>query len=427
MTRTPEAPRVPGPVPWRMLASAVSLTSVLAIGCGKNQPAMQEPITYPPATKKQGMTYYKDVLPITQSQCQGCHASGGIGPFPLTTYDEAKAMNVQMSAAVQARRMPPWMPSDNCQSFKQSRKLTQDQVDTIYSWSDDGAPAGNVADAPPPPTPVGTLPWVDRDLDAGGSYTPVTTDDYHCFVMDPAVTVDSDLIGYDFVPGVRSEVHHVLVYAGSLSEMQTKDNAAAGIGYPCFGGPNINSPQLVAAWVPGSPATLFPTDTGIPIKPGSGLVMQIHYNTQNGAQPDRSKLRLQFSKTRVPRPAILTALSQTQFSIPSGAQGYSASNSLTTPNALTLWGLAPHMHTLGKTTRVDAALAGGGDQCLINIPQWDFHWQQLYFYDNATGIQLPKGSKLTLTCTWDNPTSGAVKWGEATTDEMCINYFYVTQ
>jgi hypothetical protein len=33
---------------------------------------------------------------------------------------------------------------------------------------------------------------------------------------------------------------------------------------------------------------------------------------------------------------------------------------------------------------------------------------------------------ITLTCTWDNPTSSPVRWGESTTDEMCLNYFYYT-
>ncbi len=167
--------------------------------------------------------------------------------------------------------------------------------------------------------------------------------------------------------------------------------------------------------------------TGIPIKAGSGLVMQIHYNTLNAKQPDRSKIRLQFSTTRVPRPAILTSLAENTFKIPSGAVGYSASNSLTTPSNLTLWGVAPHLHQLGRKALIEAQPPSGDSQCLIDIPRWDFHWQQLYMYDAPTGISLAKGTKITLTCTWDNPTADTIRWGEATTDEMCINYFYVTQ
>ncbi len=422
-------------VPSNLLAvsPAAALGVVLSLGvvsvdCGKSPPQYLDGVTYPESTYKPGMTYYKDVLPITQSACQSCHTTGGIGPFPLLTYADAQAHHAQMSGSVQSRSMPPWMPSQTCQSFKGARTLTQDQIDTIFSWSKDNAPEGNPADAPaPPPNNTPTLTGATSDLDIGGDYTPVTTDDYRCFVMDPKLTADTDLVAYDFVPGVRAEVHHVLVYSGSLAEMQGKDQAGPGVGYTCYGGPAITSPQLVAAWVPGSGATIFPTGTGIPLKAGAGLVMQIHYNTLNGASPDRSKLRLQFSTARVPRPAILTSLSQTQFSIPAGAQGYSASNTLTTPSNLTLWGLAPHMHQLGRRAQISAQAPDNSSQCLIDIPAWDFHWQQLYMYNTATGISLAKGTKISLTCTWDNPTGNAIRWGEATTDEMCINYFYVTQ
>ncbi|HNN96951.1 MAG TPA: hypothetical protein PKI03_31995 [Pseudomonadota bacterium] len=413
--------------PAAALGVVLSL-GVVSVDCGKSPPQYLDGVTYPESTYKPGMTYYKDVLPITQSACQSCHTTGGIGPFPLLTYADAQAHHAQMSGSVQSRSMPPWMPSQNCQSFKGARTLTQDQIDTIFSWSKDNAPEGNPADAPaPPPNNTPTLTGATTDLDIGGDYTPVTTDDYRCFVMDPKLAADTDLVAYDFVPGVRAEVHHVLVYSGSLAEMQGKDQAGPGVGYTCYGGPAITSPQLVAAWVPGSGATIFPTGTGIPLKAGAGLVMQIHYNTLNGASPDRSKLRLQYSTARVPRPAILTSLSQTQFSIPAGAQGYSASNTLTTPNNLTLWGLAPHMHTLGRRAQIAAQAPDNSSQCLIDIPAWDFHWQQLYMYNTATGISLAKGTKITLTCTWDNPTGSAIRWGEATTDEMCINYFYVTQ
>jgi hypothetical protein len=60
----------------------------------------------------------------------------------------------------------------------------------------------------------------------------------------------------------------------------------------------------------------------------------------------------------------------------------------------------------------------------VNIPRWDFHWQQLYFFQQP--IQVSAQNTLKLTCTWDNFTSRTVTWGEGTEDEMCLNYFYVT-
>lgn len=419
--------------PFYALAQGVfSFALVLAASChnASSGNASDPPlVTYPPPTKKAGITWYKDVLPITQVRCQGCHVAGGIGPFPLVTYDDAKGVAAAMATAVQARIMPPWTPSPNCRDFRDSRALNQDQVDTIYSWADDGAPAGNAADAPPPPPPLTGLGAVDRTLSIGGPYDPAAgvADDYHCFVLDPALAKDETLIGYDFIPGVRSQVHHVLVYSGNLAEAQAKDQAAPGVGYTCYGGPGLAAPQLVAAWVPGSSATTFPADTGIPLKAGSGLVMQIHYNLLKGAAPDNSSLKLQFAKTPVSRPATITPLAQMQFSIPPGSTGYRAEKSLTVPTDLTLWGVAPHMHTLGRRAIIESNQPLDGSSCLIDIQSWNFQWQQLYFYNTPTGIKLPAGTKITYSCSWDNPGADPITWGEATTDEMCITYFYVTQ
>jgi hypothetical protein len=179
---------------------ALTLSALCAFACGGNHASTLPPVPPPPSvTKKEGMTYYKDVQPIMQRSCQGCHVSGGVGPFPLTTYEEAFANSSPVSSAVVARRMPPWKPADNCQKFQNSRALSQDAIDTIYSWVADGSPAGNPADAPPNMTPLLVkLDWVDATVSPSGAYTPPSSQstDYHCFVLDPKLATDRDIIGY---------------------------------------------------------------------------------------------------------------------------------------------------------------------------------------------------------------------------------------
>jgi hypothetical protein len=134
--------------------------------------------------------WYKDVLPITQVRCANCHQAGGIGPFPLQTYAQAKPMAAAMKVAVVAKRMPPWMPDTSCGGpFVDDRSLTQAQIDTISKWVDEGAAEGNPADAPAAPGPVGQLPRIDSTLTMTEPYTPSSTqtDDYRCFLVDPAL------------------------------------------------------------------------------------------------------------------------------------------------------------------------------------------------------------------------------------------------
>jgi hypothetical protein len=78
------------------------------------------------------------------------------------------------------------------------------------------------------------------------------------------------------------------------------------------------------------------------------------------------------------------------------------------------------MHTKGKSISVKKNGA-----CLINVPGWDFHWQQSFFF--ASPMRFGAGEQVDLSCTWNNPTSSSVTWGEKTSDEMCLAYFYVSQ
>ena len=36
-------------------------------------------------------SYYKDIAPIINSNCVECHQNGGLGPFPLTNYEEVRS------------------------------------------------------------------------------------------------------------------------------------------------------------------------------------------------------------------------------------------------------------------------------------------------------------------------------------------------
>ncbi|MDW8280698.1 MAG: hypothetical protein RMK29_03235 [Myxococcales bacterium] len=398
---------------------------LLALGsCGAAGPDGGNPDpTPPPGSKKDGMTFYRDVLPILQRSCWGCHAAGGIAPFALTTYEEVRALHQPVANAVAARRMPPWMPREQgCEPLSGARRLSQDEIDTITSWSLDGAPAGDPADAPPPPMEAPALPWVDATLDAGVDYTPDVRrpDDYHCLVVDPRLQRDEELIGYGIIPGVRRQVHHVLVFAADRAAAQAVDASEPGPGWTCFSGTRVQGERLVAGWVPGMSSVRYPDGTGVLIAAGDVLILQIHYNHTGRPVPDRTAIQLQLARQRVPRRAYISHLSEPTFLIPPGAQGHSTSQTLTLPVPLRVYGVAPHMHTLGRRIQVSA-----GSRCLVDIPQWNFHWQQFYFFA-AGGLLLERGTVVKMTCTWDNPGTQAVRWGEGTADEMCLSYFYVT-
>src|SRR5262245_58388230 len=96
------------------------------------------------------VTFYKDVLPIFQKNCQSCHRSGQIGPFSLMSYQEARPWAKAIKAAVVGRKMPPWFADPKYGHFDNDRSMKQSEIDTIVAWTDSGATEGNPKDAPEP-------------------------------------------------------------------------------------------------------------------------------------------------------------------------------------------------------------------------------------------------------------------------------------
>jgi hypothetical protein len=101
------------------------------------------------------------------------------------------------------------------------------------------------------------------------------------------------------------------------------------------------------------------------------------------------------------------------------------------PLEISVIGIAPHMHLLGKDARAYAVSPTGDTIRLISLPVWDFHWQGGYTYKNP--IRVPRGSKLYYEASYDNTINNLnnpnnppkqVTWGEATTDEMLLCYFH---
>src|ERR1700675_1086224 len=96
------------------------------------------------------VTFNKDVLPILQKNCQGCHRPGEIGPMSFLTYESTRPWAKAMKAAVASRKMPPWFADPQVGHFSNDRSLKQSEIDIIAKWADNGAAEGDAKDAPPP-------------------------------------------------------------------------------------------------------------------------------------------------------------------------------------------------------------------------------------------------------------------------------------
>ena len=83
----------------------------------------------------------------------------------------------------------------------------------------------------------------------------------------------------------------------------------------------------------------------------------------------------------------------------------------------------------GSSGENDSGTGGGGKhEVLLDVPQYDFNWQNSFVL--AQPKRILKGSKLRCTAYYDNSSqnlanpdpSKTVRWGEQTWDEMMIGW-----
>jgi hypothetical protein len=377
-------------------------------------------------------TYTKEIAPILWNNCAGCHRPGEIGPFSLLTYHDAAKRSSFIHDITASRKMPPWKPEDGFGSFHDQRRLTDDEIATIAAWAEAGAPEGDAKDLPP--APKFTDGWQHGPPDlvlkvsepfpipAGGR------DVHKCFVVPIPIDSDKTVALVDFRPGNRKVVHHALMYLDSTGAARKRDAAEAGPGYTSFGGPGIIPTGGLGGWAPGAMPRPLPDGVGKFLRTGSDLVLQIHYHPDGKPETDQSMVGIYFTKSPARKIVGGIAVRSRNLNIPPNESRYHVSaQSDALPADVQVIGITPHMHYIGKEMKVVAETPAGQSIPLIWIKDWDFNWQGQYQYQSP--VKLVKGSVIKLDAYYDNSSGNPsnpskpprrVRWGEQTTDEMCL-------
>jgi hypothetical protein len=391
------------------------------------------------------VTYARDVAPILRQRCETCHRSGQVAPFSLATYDEALA-NADMIVEVTKRRiMPPWIPGPGTvHQFVGQRWLSDRELKLLAEWVDEGCALGDEADLPPAATFAEGWQLGVPDL-VVKMQEPFTVpadgpDVLQNFVMPITVPEDKLVAAVEFHPGNNRVVHHAVLFLDDQRHARTLDAATPEPGYSNFGGPGFLPSGALGGWSVGNTARRLPNDMGRYLKKGSDLVAQVHYHPTGKIEVDQSEIGLYFVDKPVAdslkEPAKLVGsiwMANYEMDIPAGEANYQRSSSYTLPKDVIMVGIVPHMHLLGKSMRVTATEALQQPQVLIDIPTWNYNWQDEYYFERP--IRLKAGTELVMEAVFDNsadnpsnPSSPPqrVTWGEETTDEMLFCFFLLT-
>ena len=415
----------------RLLEPACAVRWMVALAtCVLSSPALAAPSK---GTVREPVTYCKHIAPILWKNCAGCHRPGEVGPFSLLTYEDAKKRAEFLSEVTASHRMPPWKAEPDFGKFHDERRLSEAEIKLIASWAESGAPEGDRKDLPKPPKFVEGWqlgkPDLVLEMPQGFEIPADGRDIYRCFVVPIPGDKDRMVSAVEFRPGNRKVVHHAIMFLDSHGEARKKDKADAMPGFESFGGPGIKPTGGLGGWAPGAvPRPLAPGIVKY-LRKGSDLVLQIHYHPSGKAETDQSSVGIYFSKVATQKIVTGIAVMQTGLQIPAGdAHCEIKAETEPLPVDVSVVGISPHMHNLGREMKVTAIRPDRENPIpLVWIKDWDFNWQGQYQFQKP--IRLPKGSRIIVESVYDNSADNPknpnsppkpVHWGEQTSDEMCL-------
>ncbi len=374
-------------------------------------------------------TFHKHVAPILFANCTTCHRAGEIGPFPLLTFADAKKRAKQLAAVTGDKVMPPWKPDAGHGEFLDERTLTKDQIATLKTWADAGAPEGDPTDSPRPP--VFKTGWklgkpdIVLKMPEPFKIPADGKDVYWAFVFPMNLTKDIYVRGVEMRPGNPKVAHHAAGILDTSGTARKLDAKHPGPGYP---GLNLGflPAGFTPGYVPGQTPRMMKEGSAITIKKGTDFVLQMHYHPSGKEETDQTEIGLYLTDKAPTDAMVIVAMASSQIDIPAGKAGYKATDEFVLPVDMEVDSIWNHQHTIGKTARIWAELPDKkGEVKLLKISDWDFNWQDTYLF--KTPIKLPKGTAIHAEWTWDNSADNPrnphsppkrVRLGEGSNDEM---------
>lgn len=383
-------------------------------------------------------TWARDVEPILYEHCATCHRPGEVAPFPLLSVDDAVDHAEQIVEVTRARLMPPWLAEPSDPPFLGARRLTDEQIELLARWARAGAPTGDLAAAPAAPrfTPGWQLGEPDLVVTMPATFVLPAEgrDRYRNFV----IPLPNDTLKYvsavEVRPGNPRVVHHAAIKIDRSDSSRRLDELDPEIGFAEMEQGEATYPDgHFVGWTPGRTPLRLPEGMAWRLFPESDLVLQLHLLPSGKPEPIQVSVGFFFTDVRPAWLPFMLRLGSKSLDLPAGASDYEVSDRFTLPIGLELHALAPHAHLLGRSVRGWATLPDGTTRSLLDIPRWDFSWQDEFRF--AEPIRLPAGTTLEMEWRYDNSAANPrnphqppqrVRYGPSSLEEMCDLWIQVT-
>jgi tetratricopeptide (TPR) repeat protein len=376
-------------------------------------------------------TFSEGVAEILHESCASCHRPGGAAPFPLLTYDQAREHGERIARMTAARAMPPWPPSRPVEAFLDERRLTDPEIELIQRWVADGMPLGDAASVP-------SLPELSEDWALGPPDLVVEMDEafvvpadaeemFRNFVLPVGLEEPRWIRAVELRPGGDHVVHHATLVVDRTSASAELDRREPGPGFDGMGsaGGAQHPGGVFIGWTPGKGAAQDAADLAWQLHPGSDLVARLHIRPMDEPASVRARVGLHFADGPPERRPVALQLGVQSIEIPAGEPAHEVRDSFALPVDVDVLSVYPHAHYLGKHVEAWAETPTGERVWLLEIPNWDFDWQDEYRFREP--VRLSAGTLLHMRYTYDNSSANEqnpsdppirVTYGPRSVDEM---------
>ena len=288
----------------------------------------------------------------------------------------------------------------------------------VFALAACSSPAQHAADAPVDMAMIDTaLPDGWQSLVQGNWSLAPGTENYFCVYA----TVPRDVYIKALRPLSPLGTHHTVLtlYQGS----SPPDGVV-----PCDFG--TNGQNMIFGSGVGAPDFTFPSGVGLHLVKGQRLLLNLHmFNTTDQPLAGTSGTLFQeATAAEVANVAELVLAGPTfGLSVPPGVSTQSGPCHISniTSQPIQVFALSQHMHKLG--THMRSVIARG--TASFDLQDVAYNFEQQSFQLTPSPITLMPGDLLTTSCTYNNPTTNTVTFGESTNNEMCFTdlFYYPAQ
>ena len=386
------------------------------------------------AADDEAVTFYADVLPVIQQNCQVCHQQGAIGPMALMTYQDARRWSRRIRDMVVQREMPPYQYDVDygVQELKYDPRMSEEDIATIAAWVEQGMPEGNAADAPPP------MAWPDpAEFRLAGQFGPPDV-----IVRSTPYTVPAEGQDRWWQPVVDAGIPEDRCIRAIETKPSVAGRAVAHHANSNWVGGSTRVSGMLSEYALGKIGEIIPEGACRTAPGGAQVRWDIHY-WPNGVEviDDQVEIGIWLQPEDY-EPEYQQTLTLYYLEGGVGGRGYDIAPHGTlmtrgfhqwdTPVRLDSW--QPHGHTRLVAMRVEVLRANGRIEPVSMVSNWSALWHHSHIYGDDVAPLLDVGDKIIMTAWYDNTENNRYnpdpdQWvgiGDRTADEMSHAWIAVT-